>query len=217
MEKLTVRRLSCDACKAADIPGVMERNGVVYNRISYVNWGEAYPYLPSVEFAIAHTSDRLLLHYRVEEQSVRAVARHDNENIWEDSCVEFFISPVEDGTYYNVECNCAGHLLVGGGRVNPDRVRSELSVMGAIDRWASLGSTPFDTIEGKTHWEVALVIPVSTFFMHDVARLDGRVMRANFYKCGDKLPVPHFVSWAPIVTDRPNFHCPEFFGEVVME
>ena len=89
--------------------------------------------------------------------------------------------------------------------------------MGAIDRWASLGSTPFDTIEGKTHWEVALVIPVSTFFMHDVARLDGRVMRANFYKCGDKLPVPHFVSWAPIVTDRPNFHCPEFFGEVVME
>ena len=35
---------------------------------------------------------------------------------------------------------------------------------------------------------------------------------ANFYKCGDKLQTPHFLSWNPIDLEKPNFHCPEFFG-----
>ena len=44
--------------------------------------------------------------------------------------------------------------------------------------------------------------------------LDGQKVRGNIYKCGDKLPVPHFISWSPISTPAPDFHCPRFFGEM---
>ena len=42
-------------------------------------------------------------------------------------------------------------------------------------------------------------------------------MRGNFYKCGNQLPKPHFLSWNPIPTDNVQFHCPEFFGELDFE
>ena len=39
-------------------------------------------------------------------------------------------------------------------------------------------------------------------------------LRANFYKCGDGTSVPHFLSWSHIETETPDFHCPEFFGNM---
>ena len=38
----------------------------------------------------------------------------------------------------------------------------------------------------------------------------------NFYKCADETMNPHFVSWSPIDLPEPNFHCPEFFGEIYL-
>ena len=38
------------------------------------------------------------------------------------------------------------------------------------------------------------------------------VLKANFYKCGDKLSVPHYLSWNPVTTEKPDFHRPEYFG-----
>jgi hypothetical protein len=39
-------------------------------------------------------------------------------------------------------------------------------------------------------------------------------LRANIYKCGDKCDQPHFLSWSPIGLPNPDFHCPEWFGEI---
>lgn len=47
--------------------------------------------------------------------------------------------------------------------------------------------------------------------------LDGKTMKGNFYKCGDKLQTPHFLSWSPIGLERPMFHCPAFFGTLSFE
>ena len=41
-------------------------------------------------------------------------------------------------------------------------------------------------------------------------------LRANFYKCGDKTAHPHYLSWSPIHTEKPDFHRPEFFGELIL-
>jgi hypothetical protein len=41
--------------------------------------------------------------------------------------------------------------------------------------------------------------------------------RGNFYKCGDSLSVPHFLSWQPIDNPTPNFHLEKFFGELDFE
>ncbi len=211
---LIIPRLSQKVSKAADIPAAFLSAHISYTPVAHVNWPEAFPYKPSMSFAAAHTGDALLLHYRVEEQSVRAVARHDHEHIWEDSCAEFFCMPANDGIYYNVECNCTGKLLVAAGKGRNERQPAPAEVMQAIDRWASLGTEPFDTRLSPTPWELALRLPLATFFLHKLDSLDGLTATGNVYKCGDLLPVPHFVSWNPITTESPDFHRPEFFGQM---
>jgi hypothetical protein len=47
--------------------------------------------------------------------------------------------------------------------------------------------------------------------------LSGLRAKANFYKCGDGLTVPHFVTWAPISTEKPDYHRPEFFDWLEFE
>jgi hypothetical protein len=47
--------------------------------------------------------------------------------------------------------------------------------------------------------------------------LKGKTCRANFYKCGDDLPEPHFLSWNNIIADKPDFHLPQYFGTLTFE
>ena len=64
---------------------------------------------------------------------------------------------------------------------------------------------------------MALIIPTGTAFHSQIATLDGARMTANFYKCGDKLQTPHFLSWNRIDLPSPNFHRPDFFGTLEFE
>lgn len=217
MKQLSIKKISVTDVTAQEIPTVLKENKIIYNKVESVNWPEAFPYCPKMEFGIAHTDDAFLIHYRVEEQSVRAVAQKDNDSVWEDACAEFFISPAADGLYYNIECNCAGTLLLGVGEGRNNRQLAAPEITRQIDRWASLGRTPFETRNQPTQWELALRIPYSVFFRHNITSLDGKTLRGNFYKCGDNLPVPHFISWNPISTPTPDFHCPQFFGQVIVD
>ena len=217
MQTLIIPRLGHAVAVAADIPAALLAAGITYTSIDNVNWPDSYPYKPKVEFAAAHTGDALLLHYRVEEQSVRAVALRDQEHIWEDACVEFFVMPAEGDIYYNVECNCTGKLLLAAGKDRHERMPAPAEVLQGIGRWASLGTEPFDTRQEPTTWELALRIPIAAFFRHTFSGFGGMKARGNAYKCGDCLPVPHFVSWNPICTESPDFHRPEFFGQMIFE
>ena len=68
--------------------------------------------------------------------------------------------------------------------------------------------------EGLDLWEATLEGSFNVFFKHSDFLPDGKEITANFYKCGDDLTVPHFVSWNPIKTEKPDFHRPEFFGKL---
>ena len=116
-----------------------------------------------------------------------------------------------------MECNCAGTLLIGAGAGRGNRQHAPQEVLDKVQRWASLGREAFDERVGECALEVALVIPYSAFFLHDITSLDGKTLRANFYKCGDKLQTPHFLSWSPIRLEHPMFHCPAFFGTLFFE
>ncbi|MDU5344496.1 MAG: carbohydrate-binding family 9-like protein, partial [Prevotella bivia] len=72
-------------------------------------------------------------------------------------------------------------------------------------------------LRGDTSWELALVVPVSSFFNHKITELSGLTMKANFYKCGDKTDQPHFLSWQKVDLPKPDFHRPEFFGTIIFE
>ena len=216
MKNLVVKKMGVDAVEASAVSALLDANGIEFNPIEIVNWKE-YPYQPAVKFRVAHIGHAILLHYRVTEASVRAVATADDGRVWEDACVEFFLSPEGNDFYYNFECNCAGKLLLHGGEAGTERPGASEEVLKSVQRWSSLGTEPFEERVGECTWEVALVVPVSAIFRHEITSLDGQTMRANFYKCGDLLQTPHFLSWSPIDLPQPKFHCPEFFGEIKFE
>lgn len=216
MKDLIIKKIETSAVEASAVPALFDAQGIEWNTIACVNWLE-YPYQPEVKFRVAHIGDAILLHYQVTEASVRAVALADDGRVWEDACVEFFLSPEGNDFYYNFECNCAGKLLLHGGEAGSERPGASEDVLKSVKRWASLGTEPFEEKVGECTWEVALVIPKSAIFRHSIDSLNGKVMRANFYKCGDLLQTPHFLSWAPIELQKPKFHCPEFFGELMFE
>ena len=217
--------------------------------IATLNWPEAFPYRPEVSVELWHGprvqpgEDVLHLHYRVAEKAVRGVCAADREHAWEDSCVEFFFAPREDGMYYNVECTCTGKLYMCVGADRHERSFLPEEAYAAITRRCSLGTDPVGLIEAPAacpsvdarliegrdvaasgvvvsrdgaalEWEVELEIPASVFGLE---RFSGLKARCNFYKCGDKLPERHFVTMFPIATERPDYHRPEFFGEIAFE
>lgn len=213
---MKVKKISEIPQYAQDIPALLGKENITFQPIDTVNW-LAYPYKPSVSFRIAHTENAILLHYKVTEDSVRAKYGEDNGSVWTDSCVEFFSIPAGDGIYYNLECNCIGTVLLAAGAERNGREHAPLHVTKQIKRWASLGNQPFEERIGECTWEVALLIPYTVFFKHTIKNLDGMSINCNFYKCGDELKIPHFLSWNPIKIENPDFHRPDFFGKLQFE
>lgn len=184
--------------------------------IGQVNWPGQFPYAPKTFFKAFHNGEKLFLHFHVQEDVTMAQVGEDNGEVWTDSAVEFFITFDETG-YYNFEFTCIGKALLGFRKLKPEAVHADSTVMQSIERSASLGTELFAEKHIDGGWTLNVAIPVSAFFKHQIRSLDGRQARGNFYKCGDNLSKPHFVSWAPIGTVNPNFHVPEFFGTLVFE
>lgn len=216
MKELNVKKVSIANVPVENIPTLLDAEKIAFQSVDNANWKE-FPYVPDVHFRIAYTGDAIVLNYRVKEASVRAVAAHDNGSVWEDACVEFFSVPAGDGTYYNVECNCAGTLLIAAGPDRNHRTPAPQEVLDQVCRWSSLGREPFAERVGDCSWELVLVIPFTAFFQHHITSMQGKEVRANFYKCGDALQTPHFLSWNPIDLPKPDFHCPDFFGTLHFE
>lgn len=210
-----IRKIAAGNVAAADVCRVLDEAGVEFVGVDNHCWAGDFPYRPRMEVRMAHNGGQLLINYRVTEECVRAVAPHDNGSVWEDSCCELFLSPVADGTYYNMECNAAGTLLIGFGPEREGRERAPQQVLDTVDRWSSLGRAPFADRNGECTWQLCLAVPTKAYWHHGLASFDGLHVKGNVYKCGDKLPHPHFLSLFPIDLPKPDFHRPDFFGEVV--
>ncbi len=189
---------------------------IVSLKLEQVNW-EEFPYLPEVLVQIAYNEHELFLRYQVSEQAVKAVVTENNGPVWTDSCVEFFLSPERNDVYYNLEMNCIGTALLGFRKKGEPTVHASDAVIGSIRRLASLGSKSFQEKKKPAEWQMTVAIPWEVFFKHELKPVQGKKMRGNFYKCGDELSVPHFVSWTRIKTEKPSFHVPEFFGGLEFE
>jgi hypothetical protein len=185
-------------------------------KLEITNWAE-YPYQPEVSVQIAYNENELFLQYQVNEQSVKAEITKSNGRVWTDSCVEFFLSPEGNDEYYNLEMNCIGTALLGYRKKGETTVHTTEEQISGIRRISSLGNSPFPERKEQTHWQITIAIPWKVFFKHSLQTVQGMKMRGNFYKCGDELTVPHFVSWTKIKTPQPSFHAPEFFGGLEFE
>jgi len=160
----------------------------------------------------AAAAGSLLILYSVVERAVRARYPHDQDPVYTDSCVEFFFTAPPEESYYNLEWNPIGTMLAGYGRSRHERVRLSPAVLAGVERYPSLGRDLFELRAGPLiSWELLLVIPLNVIGLAGGVPLSGRLIRANVCKCGDELPEPHYLTWSPIDTPRPDFHRPEFF------
>lgn len=183
--------------------------GGVYNN----NWPKDYPYAPKVEFWAAHNEQTLFLKFRVNEEAAKAEVGHDGGEVWNDSCVEFFIS--FDGTgYYNFEFSCIGKMLLGFRKDRTSAWAATPEVYDMIKRYSTLGTECFAEKKIEGEWELTVAIPKEAFFAHNFETLEGLFAMGNAYKCGDGLSKPHYLSWNPIINDTPNFHLQQYFGRL---
>lgn len=166
-----------------------------------------------MSFTIGHDGRNIFLSYQVKEPQVRAVNTAYNSPVWEDSCVEFFFSPGGEH-YYNFEINAIGTLLCGYGKDRFSRERLPVPVLSKVFSKSSLGRDPFEATSGISSWNVEVRIPLEVLIFSQIDNLSGLEARGNFYKCGDKLDFPHYLSWKAVQTPDPNFHLPEHFGNL---
>ncbi len=185
--------------------------------IGCCNWPEEYPYSPEVTLRMFHTGSSLLLRYDVAEKYTAARVTEDGGEVWTDSCVECFMAP-DDSGYYNLEATCIGRILLSNRKSRSEGiVQADEEVLKSIVRIPSLSCEPFEECTGDNRWSLTLAIPPQALFRHEINDWSGMKLRMNFYKCGDNLSKPHFLSWKPVKTGSPDFHRPEFFAEVEFE
>ena len=195
-----------------DLDTALELEGSRF-QVDQVNWPAAFPYAPLCAGRIARTEDALVVDFRVSGLDLRALNTEDNSSQWEDSCVEVFIGNPDGSEYYNFEINPIGKILAAKGADRSNRVKRPAEEMEEILRIARYEG-PQEYAGGIWDWRVTVLIPFELVGA-DPDNLPEK-LRANFYKCGDKTAHPHFLSWNPIGTPSPDFHRPEFFGELIL-
>jgi len=185
--------------------------------IDQVNWPEEWPEKPEVTVEVSNDHENLYLHYRVKGEQLRAVTTEDQGPVWEDSCVEFFCRIPGDDHYMNFECNCIGAMVASRRKGRAEEVQPlSADRMARIRRTCSYPREAFEEKDGLFEWSVQLCIPLDLIFGNRPP-VFPQVLQANFYKCADKTKKPHFLSWQPIPLPKPDFHCPQFFVEIVLE
>jgi len=127
-----------------------------------------------------------------------------------DSCLEFFFRPGGNvGPYFNFEFNPKGTNNFGFG------VNRENLVRMVFEDYRERFSV--DTFTIQEGWGIEFSIPVELFKLFDSSfrYKQGLFTTGNFYKCGEQVKFPHALTWNRIEKENANFHCPEFFGQLL--
>ena len=163
----------------------------------------------SAKAQLAWDDRRLYVRLSAREAVIRAEHTGPLGMPCEDSCLEFFFSPLPgDLRYFNIEFNPNACLYLGFGdgcaltRLLPERDWLNARTERTGDGWAVEYAVPFEFVR---------------LFAPEFRPVSGYRMRANCYKCGDLTPAEHYLAWNPCTSEKPNFHRPQDFGEMVFE
>jgi len=194
---------------------ILEESGY-RDTIEVLNWSDKYSYRPITIINIARSFDSFFIKYHVHGSMLKAIYSNDMEPVHEDSCVEFFCMPVGSKKYTNFEFNCIGTCAASSRKSRTEEVVPfSAEEMQSIKRYPSIGRRAFNEMEGMFEWELTVKIPFALIGI-DPNHLPGKIM-GNFYKCADGTDSMHYVTWSPISIENPDFHRPEFFGELFVK
>ncbi|MBP8067625.1 MAG: hypothetical protein KAY27_03595 [Pedobacter sp.] len=167
-------------------------------------------------FVIAHTGDAICLKFFVQEDVIKVTTYQTNGRVHKDNCVEFFVAFGTQKKYYNIEFNCTGVCLVGFGAGRLNRVLLDEKLIANVKTHIKINTTPANS-PTKYAWEITAILPIQIFEAANLISFHQVKAAGNFFKCGDDLPQPHFYSWNKIEAETPDFHLPEFFGELAFD
>lgn len=184
--------------------------------------GEKPVHFPKTQVKLTYGDTAIYVMFRVEDRYVKAVAKAHQDDVYKDSCVEFFFTPGTDPSrgYFNLEMNCGGTLLVHFQKQpRKDRTILPIDECRKITCVHSLPHMVDPEITDPVTWTVAYKIPIA--LLEKYCPVDGpapkTIWRANFYKCADNTSHPHWLTWALVEHPVPDFHRPQFFGELQFE
>lgn len=168
-------------------------------------------YKPETYFELSVTEEGFAMHITVHETDPRREHREHLSFVFEDSCVEWFVNfmPEKCDRYFNFEVNANGAMNAA---FRKDRYDKQLLSPDEIETFG------IQTRIWDTYWEVDYVIPFALIekYIPDYQYCEGMTARVNFYKCGDKTKYPHYGVFSTIPLEKPDFHRPEYFKEIVM-
>ncbi len=180
-----------------------------FHRMTSYHWESDPPYRPLTYFKMGVVEDNLVAILKCYEENPRAVYVNRDDPVYTDSCLEFFVAPVEDcDEYINVEMNSRGAFLAEFGKGKYDRV----FVRTITDKSPLVEAFKGEDANG-IFWGVKATLTKE--FLCDIykkADFDYTLVKANFYKCGDECEIPHYIAFSPVTTLPPGYHNPECFA-----
>ncbi|MGB7156993.1 MAG: carbohydrate-binding family 9-like protein [Tepidisphaeraceae bacterium] len=180
---------------------------------------------PRTRFKLLYDDAGIYAIFHVADRYVKCVYTEHQQRVWKDSCVEFFVQPTPGGSYFNIETNCGGTMLLyciedqGPSRsgklerfqILPPGALSTIRIHHSLPR-----SVPIEITE-PTDWTLEYFVPYALFerYMGPLKSPAEREWRGNFYKCADETSHPHWASWSPI--ERLDFHQTGHFAPLTFE
>ncbi|NCN05769.1 MAG: hypothetical protein GW949_09070 [Spirochaetales bacterium] len=193
----------------------------VHISIDQGNWVNFTDPRVKVDLTLGYSEAGVLLYYQVQEPEIRALVDQDQGPVYQDSCVEWFVTPPgpetltgQEPDYLNFEWNSKGFLLHYRGPDRRRRTPAAPQVLAKVLRKSKVAShrsidQSGDQSAYPKQWSLLAQVPFEVLGVTDPK---AGLWRANFYKCGDLLARPHYYSWQKMDTPEPDFHRPEFFG-----
>lgn len=185
-------------------------------RIGRFPWRKDGPE-PSTVVRMLHDAEALYLQFRCQDDQIFARKRQTNDEVFRDSCVELFASPLEDAPlYFNLEMNCCGALMLGWGEAREGRRLAEESLAKTIRIRTSEPGLAREPSTDDRRWWLAAAVPFETlsrFTGRHISPRTGTVWRANAYRIYGR-DKRQFGCWREVVAPRPDYHRPESFGRL---
>jgi hypothetical protein len=168
-------------------------------------------YKPYTEFHLSVDDVGFCMHIVVQETEPRRLCTEHQQYVHYDSCVEWFANflPESCDRYFNFEVNAIGTMYAA---FRKNRADFQLLTMEDV----RMMHIAVEVHEDR--WEVRYIVPFALIrkYIPDYEYQPGRMIRTNFYKCGDETKFPHYGIWKPYDQVQPEFHAPELFGEMVI-
>ncbi len=177
-------------------------------------------YRPRTQAKAYYTDEGLGIRFHVEEKEITARHCSMNDDVYKDSCVEFFVNPDpgNEKKYINFEFNALGVFLIQIGENRSNRTFLSEYDESFFDIKTSVTKRNRESYH-EDFWTLEFFIPFHFIkrWYNELTIKKGSCLAGNFYKCGDETMQPHYGCWNPVVSEVPDFHRPECFGTLLLQ